>query len=90
MEETKPKTTTKRKTLPAPPPGITLHQFYMAAVDVPENLSMTWGEMMVGPAPKDQAGNPVWSRELVLWWADVVAEFRRVYADAMVKAAGKR
>jgi len=69
--------------------GMTLRAYFMGQITPPDDLSLAWGEMMVRPAPRDEKGEIAWSKELVLWWADVYAEFRRVYADAMIQAESK-
>lgn len=65
--------------------GVSLRDYFAAHVN-PGDVSMTWGEVMVGPPPKDEYGNPAFTKEMALWWADVEAKFRFVQADAMIKA----
>lgn len=66
--------------------GLSVRDYFMAHIQTPAEMAMSWGELMVGPPPRDEHGQVVWSREMILWWADVEATYRRVMADAMMKA----
>ncbi len=69
--------------------GVSKLEYFMAHMDVPNNLSLGWGELMVGPCPKDENGQPLWNKDMIHWWAKVYATFRLVYARAMVEATEK-
>ena len=66
--------------------GMTLRDYFAANINSPDGISMAWGELMVGPYPRDSNGHllPL-SRESALWWADVEATYRGVMADAMLR-----
>jgi hypothetical protein len=68
--------------------GMSLRDYFAAHVHPPEEISRKWGELMVGPYPKDRHGllDASWGRETVLWWLDVDAAWKYAQADAMLKA----
>lgn len=65
--------------------GLTKRELLAAHQSVPNDLSMSWGELMVGPCPcRDDNGALVFDDAVVRWWAQVEAKYRVVYADALL------
>lgn len=68
--------------------GMTLRDYFAAHVAVPADLTRVWGEMMVRKYPTRPNSNEdaYFGPEVILWWADVEAAYRYIYADAMLRA----
>ena len=58
----------------------------IAAMVPPTEISVSWGELMVGPHPgKDEAGNIIaFTEEVVRWWFQVEARYAVMRADALL------
>lgn len=68
-------------------PGLTKRELFAAMERVPDDLSMSWGELMVGPCPcRDERGERVFDEAVIRWWAAVYARYRVIHADALLAA----
>lgn len=67
--------------------GLTKRELFAAMERVPDDLSMSWGELMVGPCPcRDERGEHVFDEAVIRWWAAVYARYRVIHADALLAA----
>ena len=82
-------TATQRENSKAPfHAGMTLRDYFISQVQVPNDLSRAWGEAVVGSYPKqpDSDIDLPFGIEVAKWWANVSAAYRCMEADAMLKA----
>lgn len=67
-------------------PGLTKREYAAIHMTVPDDLTIAWGEQVVGPYPsRNDSGGVVFDLAGVQWWARVEARYRRIYADALME-----
>lgn len=70
--------------------GMSYRHYLIAHLQPPEEISRTWGEVLVGPYPKDDQGQDVgFGIEAIKWWAKVNAAWRAIEADAILAVMDK-
>jgi len=71
------------------PEFVYLRAYFMANIMPPIDLSDEWATELAGPLPEDQFGCIATAKEKILQLANAQAEYRRIFADAMIKALTK-
>jgi len=71
------------------PESISLRAYFMANIRPPFNMSDAWVDELAGPLRKDELGTCATIEESILQFANAEAEYRRILADAMIKALTK-
>jgi len=63
--------------------GMSLREYYIAHVEVPADLPMSWGEYWVSPWPAEDF------QAQMRWWIEVYAKYKALHADAMLAERAK-
>lgn len=71
------------------PESLSLRAYFMANITPPVHLSDKWATELAGPLPRDELGCIATTNEKILQLANAEAEYKRIFADAMIRALTK-